>query len=385
MILDEEKLEILQVIFRKRQTYNCTECGKCSSVCPIARINGEYYPRNIIRKAVYGKPEMIDDGLLRTCLNCGRCDEVCEMDVKFYELIKDLRTEFRNWGMDEVQPPHNGGLHAWMQAMTSPGLKQDRLDWIKPDMKCSDKGDVLYFVGCLPYYDRFYTELNPNSLSIARSTVKILNALNIRPAVMKNERCCGHDFLWGGDEKNFEKLAQKNVEEIKRTEAKKIITSCAECYHTLKVEYPKYVAKMGVEVIHISELISENGSNFNFKKLDKKVIFQDPCRLGRLSGIYEEPRQALKAVEGIELLELEKNRSSAVCCGTSGWLSCGRYSKQIQTEKLKEAKKSGAELLITSCPKCQIHFKCALSDKKMENDSKIEVQDLTTLVSDCLQ
>ena len=222
-------------------------------------------------------------------------------------------------------------------------------------------------------------------MSIAKSTVKILNSLDIKPAVMKNERCCGHDFLWGGDQGNFEKLAQKNVEQIKRTGAKKIVTSCAECYHTLKIEYPKYGNKLGVEVVHISELISENIDNFNFKKHDKKVAFQDPCRLGRLSGIYEEPRKALNAVGGNELLELEKNRSSAVCCGTSGWLSCGRYSKQIQTEKLKEAKKIGAELLITSCPKCQIHFKCALSDKKMENEAKIEDQDLTTLVSDCLQ
>ena len=385
MILNEEKIETLQVIFRKRNTYNCIECGKCSSVCPIARINGEYYPRAIIRKALYERPEMINDGLISTCLNCGRCDEVCEMDVKFYELIKDLRTEFRNWGMDETHPPHNGGLHAWMQMMTSPNLKQDRLDWIDADLKYSAKGDVLYFVGCLPYYDKFYTNLKPNSLSIAKSTVKILNALDIIPAVMKNERCCGHDFLWGGDVKNFEKLAEINLEKIRKSGAKKIITSCAECFHTLKSEYPKHFGKSGVEVLHISEVIADNISDLELKNLDKKVSFQDPCRLGRLSGIYEEPRKVLNAVAGLELLEMEKNKNSAICCGTSGWLSCNTYSKQIQTARLKEAKNSGADLLITSCPKCQIHFKCALSDVKIEEEAKIEIQDLTTLVSSCLK
>ena len=230
MILDEEKRENIQVILRKRQIYNCVECGKCSSVCPIGQINGEYYPRIIMRKALYDNPEMMDDGLLWSCLNCGRCDEVCDLDVHFYEMIKDLRAESLKWGNDNgVFPPHNGGLHAWMKVMTSPGMNQNRLDWINSDLKYQEKGDTLYFVGCLPYYDKFFKELKPNTLSIAKSTVKILNAGGIEPAIMKNERCCGHDFLWGGDVENFEKLAQQNLEEIKKTGAKRIITSCAEC------------------------------------------------------------------------------------------------------------------------------------------------------------
>lgn len=383
-MLDEEKRENIQVILRKRQVYNCIECGKCSSVCPIGQINGEYYPRLIMRKAIYENPEMMEDGLLWSCLNCGRCDEVCDLDVHFYELIKDLRTEYRNWGGNGVYTPHNGGLHSWMKMMTFPDMSQNRLDWIDSDLKYQEKGENLYFVGCLPYYDKFFKELKPNTLSIAKSTVKILNAGGIEPVIMKNERCCGHDFLWGGDVENFKKLALQNLEEIKKTGAKRIITSCAECYHTLKTEYPKYVGKSGIEVVHISELLSKNISTMKLKKLDKKVSYHDPCRLGRLSGIYEEPRTILNAIDGIELHEMEKNRTSALCCGTSGWLSCGTYSKQIQTAILKEAKNTGADTLITSCPKCQIHFKCALSDKKMEEETRINVQDLTTLVASCL-
>ena len=384
MKLEEERKEVLHDVLRKRQVYNCVECGKCSSVCPIGLIDDTAYPRIIMRKALYENPELMDDGLLWSCLNCGRCDEVCDLDVHFYELIQDLRAECRNWGGYAVYPPHNGGPHAWMRALTSSGVNQNRFDWINSDLKTREKGDVLYFVGCLPYYDNFFDKLNPNTLSIANGTIKILNKLGIEPAVMKNERCCGHDLLWGGDVEDYQKLAQINIEEIKKTEAKKVITSCAECYHTLKTEYPKYLGKLEIEVVHFSEFLSENLSELKFKKLNKKVSYQDPCRLGRLSGIYEEPRNIINAIERIELHEMKGNRRAGICCGTSGWLSCGTHSKQIQTARLKEAKETGAELLITSCPKCQIHFKCALSDKKMEEDSRIEIQDLATLVSRCL-
>ena len=104
-----------------------------------------------------------------------------------------------------------------------------------------------------------------------------------------------------------------------------------------------------------------------------------------MSGVYEEPRNLIAALEGIELREMERNRRSATCCGTSGWLSCSRYSKQIQVARLKEAKRTGAETLVTSCPKCQIHFKCAMSDEKTDEEARIDVRDLTTLVADCLE
>lgn len=384
MKTEEERKEALLGVLRKRQIYNCVECGKCSSVCPIGQINESFYPRIIMRKALHENPDLMDDGLLWSCLNCGRCDEICDLDVHFYELIQDLRAECRNWGGYAIYPPHNGGPHAWMKMMASSGINQNRFDWINSDLKIQTTGDVLYFVGCLPYYDNFFEKLKPDTLSIATSTIKILNKLGIEPAIMKNERCCGHDLLWGGDVEEYQKLAQINMEEIKKTKAKKVITSCAECYHTLKTEYPKIVGNLEVEVVHISEFLSENLANIKLKKLDKNVSFQDPCRLGRLSGIYDEPRNIIKAIDGVELHEMQGNRASGVCCGTSGWVSCGAYSKQIQNARLKEAKATGADLLITSCPKCQIHFKCALSDRKMEEDSIIEIQDLTTLVSRCL-
>lgn len=384
MTLEIEKKEVLQDILKKRQVYNCIECGKCSSVCPIGQINHDFYPRIIMRKAMYEHPELMDDGLMWSCLNCGRCDEVCDLDVHFYNLIQDLRAECVNWGGQAVFPPHNGGPHTWMKVMASSDNSQNRLDWIPSKLKYKSKGEFLYFVGCLPYYDQFFEKLELNTQAIAQSSLKILNSLGVEPVIMANERCCGHDLLWAGNVKDYQTLARLNMEEIDKTGAKKIITACAECYHILKTEYPKYLGKLDLEIVHISEFLSDNLADLKLNPMQKKITFQDPCRLGRLSGVFEEPRTVLKAISGMELDEMANNRSNSVCCGTSGWLSCGTYSKQIQLSRLTEAKRTGAELLVTACPKCQIHFKCALYDKNVEADARIEIQDFTILVSGCL-
>jgi len=115
------------------------------------------------------------------------------------------------------------------------------------------------------------------------------------------------------------------------------------------------------------------------------VTYQDPCRLGRLSGIYEEPRQVMNAVPGLELAEMGKNRKSAICCGTSGWMNCGTCSKQIQVNRLTEAKKTGADMLVTACPKCQIHFACALKDEDVPAEARIPMKDLAVLVAEQLE
>ena len=125
--MDKQTRVALEDILKKRHCLSCIECGKCSSVCPIGVLNEKYYPRIILRKAVYDNPDVMLDGLLWSCLNCGRCDQVCELDVRFYEFIKDLRAECHKLGGEGVFPPHTGGPHAWMGLMTSPELKQNRL------------------------------------------------------------------------------------------------------------------------------------------------------------------------------------------------------------------------------------------------------------------
>jgi len=384
--MTKESQQVFQDVVNRAKAYYCLDCGKCTSVCPISLLNEDYSPRLTVQKALLGSPEaLLKDELLWSCLTCGRCDEICESDVHYSEFIKDLRIEAHRIGQEGVYA-HDGIMQSIMRMMTSPTLRQNRLRWISNDLKISDNGEVLYFVGCLPYFDAFFTDLGLNTLNIAKSAIRVLNQLGIEPVLMPNERCCGHDLLWTGDVENFKRLAQLNVEEIKRTGAKKIVISCPEGYQTLKQEYPKYIGALDFEIIHLSELIVEKLPELKFQKPKtrlpalQKVTYQDPCRLGRLGGIYEQPRQIINAI-GIELIEMLKNRKNATCCGTNGWMNCGLCSKQIQLARLKEAKDTGADSLITFCPKCQIHFKCAMKDGNTPNEAKIEIQDLTTLVA----
>jgi len=378
---------VAETIKRTKVNY-CLECGKCSSICPISLLNEEYTPRHLVRKAVMGDVEgVLKDGLLWSCLTCRMCNERCESGVLYAEFVRDIRIAARRVG-EEGTHAHSGALQSLMRMMTSPELRQNRLDWVPRELKISNQGEALYFVGCLPYFDGFFTDLKLNTLQIAKDSIKILNYLGVEPVLMPNERCCGHDLLWTGDIENFKRLAQQNIEEIKRTGAKRLITSCPECYNTLKDQYPKYVGELGMEVIHVSEFLAGNINSITQetqRAQQLKVTYQDPCRLGRFSGIYEEPRKAITALRGVELREMERNRRDALCCGTSGWMNCGTYSKQIQLARLKEAKSTGADLLITSCPKCQIHFKCAMNDRSTPDEAKIEIQDLTTFIANRLK
>jgi len=248
---------------------------------------------------------------------------------------------------------------------------------------------VLYFVGCLPQYDAMLEEWELNSVGIARAAVLVMNRLGIEPVVLKEERCCGHDLLWTGDTENFERLARLNVEMIKASGAKKVVTTCPECYRTLKLDYPEVVGDTGFEVVHISELLCEALEEGKLKferQLNRKITYHDSCRLGRHMGIYEEPRKLITAIPGVELVEMERNRAEAACCGMSAWLLCGEVSKRLQLERLKEARGTGADQLVVGCHKCKIHFKCVMDEKLPPGyeDIKMPIAELTELVAEAL-
>ena len=114
------------------------------------------------------------------------------------------------------------------------------------------------------------------------------------------------------------------------------------------------------------------------------MTYQDPCRLGRHMNIYDQPREVLGAISGVELVEMAHHHKRSICCGVSGWMNCSQISKQIQANRLGEAKATGAELLVTSCAKCQIHFNCALNDPKLGNEMSFQVKDLTEVVGESL-
>jgi Fe-S oxidoreductase len=361
------------------RAYYCTECGKCTGICPISR-GLEYSPRRFVRMILEGMEDVaVRREEIWSCLTCKLCGSVCPSTVDYIELIKNVRGSAFALGLSG-KCSQAGLLHTISRMMTKDKLEQSRLFWVNGDI--SEKGEILYFVGCLPYFDSVFSELKINTLSIAKSAIQIMNAIGIIPVVSNGERCCGHDLLWSGDFKNFEILAIMNIKEFKKAGISKIITSCAECYRTLKVDYRRFGADF--DVVHLSEFMFAEREKIRFDALDYTVTYQDPCRLGRWMEVYEEPRKIIERCANF--VEMERVRKGSFCCGVGSWMNCGAHSLDLQISRIEEACMSGAEVMITCCPKCQIHFTCALQSKDPRlRNFNIKLMDLTNLAHEALR
>ena len=385
-------MEAIKQIIKNTKAYYCLECGKCTAVCPISRRESGYSPRFTVERALWGEgEELLTDALLWSCLTWQHCSTRCPPDVHYVEFIRDMRALARGAG-EEGLCSHGEAIQTWMRMMTAPDLKQNRLEWLdeaaslNEGLKTSADSDTVYFVGCLPYYDVLFNKIGAQGVEIAQSAVRVLNRLGIEPIILENERCCGHDLLWEGDVANFRKLAELNIAMLQATGAKRIVTTCPECARALKVDYATHVGDLGMEVVHIAELLAQKVGEGELRIANPEsriATYHDPCRLGRFMGVYEEPRQIISAL-GLELVEMEHSGKNAWCCGTSCWTNCGAVNKQIQVDRLREAQATGAELLITACAKCQIHFKCALDDARVGEEIGMEIRDLVTLVDEVL-
>jgi heterodisulfide reductase subunit D len=415
------KMALTQII-QSSGALRCLECGKCTAVCPVARHDGGFSPRATIGRALENDDAgLFGDDRLWACLNCLQCSQVCPANVDYAALTTAVRVEARRHGQVALCT-HGQAIHVWMRMMTRPDLKQERIkpvfsvpysvfgdrasgegalpvvgdQWSADDgrmsrnektarkehpLEISQDSDTLYFAGCAPYYDALFAPLGVQGTRVAQASVRILNALGIQPQVLADERCCGHDLLWEGDVDRFLQLAHLNAQAIGAARVKRIVSSCPECVRALKVDYPAHSIRLDVQVLHLSELMATR--DLPFTPIHQKVTYHDPCRLGRHLGIYDAPRKVLDRL-GVQVVEMRHNRRNATCCGTNGWTNCGAANKAIQEQRLHEAKATGADLMVTACSKCQIHFKCALMDQELRQQSGIPMIDLAILAADAL-
>jgi Fe-S oxidoreductase len=205
--------------------------------------------------------------------------------------------------------------------------------------------------------------------------------------LLNSERCCGHDLLWSGDRENFLKLAELNVEAIQQMGIKKVITACPECYRTLAHDYPKQGIEIDFEVVHIFDLLESeiDKGAVGFKKLNKSLTFQDPCRLSRFEDRADLPRKLINRLAAKEFNEMQDRGISAICCGNCAWTSCDSYSKALQVKRIRQARDTKSDLLVTACPKCQIHFSCAMEDPFFGEELNMEMMDLTSVLAKTIQ
>ncbi len=362
----------------------CLDCGKCTVVCPVAQHDPDFNPRLIAQRRLGKKNTSVDDETIWDCLSCYMCVERCNYRVKFPEFIHAVRAEALEEG-ERIPCSHGGSLQSLMRILAQDGLKQDRMDWLPKGVKLSKKSDTIFFVGCSPYFDVIFSNLNVNTLEGAKGAVRLLNHANVPFDIIENERCCGRDLLLDGDREGFTALLEANMEEFKRRGVKKIICNCSECYYTLKIDYPKILGSTGIEVLHLTEVLAPlvESSELKLGEMKTTSTFHDPCTLGRCSRIFDAPRQLLDAVTGLELVEMEQNKEKALCCGASPWAHCGAVNRQIQEQRLGQAQATGADVMITACPKCQIHFHCAQKSDG-ENVPQIDIKDLASLLAQSL-
>jgi Fe-S oxidoreductase len=344
----------------------------------------EYSPRLLAHKIIAEREdETFIENAVWECLTCDLCSERCPSGVDFSGFILDMRALLMETKGLKGYRAHDGAVHSWIRMMTVPELKQNRLDWITENLKVRSVGDVAYFVGCAPYFDVFFSGIQVDTLSIARDSIRLLNFLDIEPVLVSDERCCGHDLLWTGDRENFAALCRLNYEAFKAAGVKEIICSCPECYYIWHEHMPRLCQGFDLRVTLLLDLLERemNKGGMTFHAWKERVTFQDPCRLSRMMGRADVPRALLNLIPQLRLVEMDHFGRGAICCGNCGFINCDAYSKQIQIERLKEARSTRAHTLITACPKCMIHLTCAIRDRSRVGMWQMEICDLITILA----
>lgn len=383
-----ERDEAIKKIISTHDVYACQDCGKCSSACPLTLAGKPFSPRAIANAVVAGdidSPSVQED--VWSCLTCGLCYDRCPPAVDFSGFIRDLRDILVRSGSDS-HASHGGFFHSLMRTMTSKDLEVKQWEWLPGDVRTDPDSKALFFGGCAPYFDIFFrTYLGVQTRDILVDSLRLLNFFDIYPALLKNERCCGHDLLWSGDRANFLRLAKLNAEAMNDLGIEEIITACPECYRTLVRDYPEQGIELNCKVTHIFDLLEKeiDKGAVGFKKFDKKLTFQDPCRLSRFENRPDLPRKLINRLNPDSFNEMQDSGTSAICCGNSAWTGCDSFSKVLQVKRIRQAHDTGSDLLITACPKCQIHLRCAMEDPFLGEELNMDMLDLTSLLAKTIQ
>lgn len=374
----------IRQLLSTHDVYACQDCGKCSSACPLTLVGKPFSPRGLANSIISGS---IDSPAVErdvwSCLTCGLCYDRCPSAVDFPEFIREMRRIQRQGGKQGHQA-HDGFFQSLMRTMTSPQLKPRHWDWLPEDAKTDPDSKVLFFGGCSPYFDTFFGgHLGVHTQDILADSIRLLNFFDITPAVLSEERCCGHDLLWSGDLENYLRLAKLNMEAMEQAGIEEIVTACPECYRTFTHDYPEQGVAVPFKVTHLYDLLEReiDKGAVGFEKIDRGLTFQDPCRLSRLENRADLPRKLLARMHPRVFEEMRDRGPSALCCGNCAWTGCDSYSKALQVKRLKQARETGSDLLVTACPKCQIHLRCAMEDPFHGKDLEMEMMDLTTLMA----
>jgi Fe-S oxidoreductase len=338
----------------------CIQCGKCTGGCPESG-KTPFNIRMLVRKRQF--KSNIEESIPWYCTSCGACTIRCPRDVKPSEVIIEMRSAFVEDG--EIPVSIQKALentfvqkNPWGRSRAKRGAWADKLDIEIPHVSETESKRLL-FTCCIQAYD-------PRCMVIPSNVARILNKGGLEFGVLgEEEACCGNEIRRIGESGLFEELQEENIAAFQEYGIKEIITLSPHCMNTLKKEY----GELGIKVSHYTEVVAQMIQEGTFAPkaaYNKKVIYHDPCFLGKQNGIFDEPRKILGAIEGLELMEFSRSRETSLCCEGGG----GRmfYEAEIAYQRnsevrILEAQAKGAEIIATSCPFCVMTLEDPATEK----------------------
>ncbi|SFR00327.1 (Fe-S)-binding protein [Desulfoscipio geothermicus] len=360
----------------------CKQCGLCSGSCPWGRMEKEspFSIRQMIYMGRLGLEGFESDDVLYACTTCGQCVVRCPRGVKIIDVVRAMRSVVCETGgipknLKAVLGSINSNSNPWSQD------SEKRIDWTKGlDIPTYTDQEYLLYVCCTSAFDG-------RSQKIARAIATTLQKAGISFGIIgTEEKCCGEAVRKIGAEEEFSNLAEANIELFNSKGVKKIITTSPHCYYTFKNEYPEFGGEF--EVIHYTQLFAEllkEGKLKPAKGLGKKVIYHEPCYLGRHSKVFEAPRELLTSIPEVECMEFDKTKDDSMCCSGGGariWMET-EAGLRFSDVKAKEAMAKGADLVVTACPYCIVMLEDSL--KNIDKDETMAVKDISELISDSLE
>jgi len=378
----------------------CTNCQICADVCPAvsASLDGELSAiyrikglseilksRTGLFRKLIGKKGLSEeqwkhfsDTVFR-CTLCGNCQEVCSVGIHLRDVWLSLRhdmvhSKFYPKKIDMIQANLKESRNVFAED------NEERADWVE-DMRdapehgyIKDQAEIVYFTGCVAAYF-------PLAQKIPMALAEILDVGKVDFTLLGEEEwCCGFPMLGAGLKEMFKEFMDHNLEAVREKGARRIIFACPSCYQMWREYYPSEF-----EIVHASQFIMElvKEKRLPLQELPMTVTYHDPCDLGRGARVYEEPREVIRSIPGVKLVEFTQNRENCQCCGGGGNLEMidANLSAEIAKRKIEDARSTGAQAIITSCQQCVR----TMTTYVKRNKVPIEVLDITQLVQRALK
>jgi Fe-S oxidoreductase len=358
----------------------CFQCGMCTASCPWNSVR-TFMPHKMITQAKFGLIELEDEDWW-FCSTCNMCISRCPRGVAITDIIRSVRSILLEF--EYTKSPDS--LRSAMGSLSGAGnpwggIKEKRMDAF------SDLGlptftketDVLYFSCCVPAYDQ-------NVRNVAVATTRILKKTNANFGTLGNkESCCGESVRKAGNNDVFEKCAKSNIEAFRSAGVREIIVTSPHCYATFMNDYPALGGdfKAVHMVQYLARLLEQRTLTFR-KQYPKKVVYHDPCYLGRHSNIYDEPRNILKSIPGLTLMDEVNARENSLCCGGGGariWMDT-KIGERFSDILVQQAVDMGADVLATACPYCILNFRDSVLT--LDKQDVLEIKDVSEIVDEVI-